>query len=232
MLFRSGGFLQRTAQPLHPTNPTRYNGQTLAPSGVISHLMAPGPHAPILTARSQRLALADMLTGWTRTTPEPRTVLPGYGLIPLDGIPQPNPLMAEAWGDREVDPMTGRIGHLKNNRNTQFKLQHSSRLSQGKQTMTTLYRAQVVAATAFGYHPLTPVMAWYIHDPQTHGYGIDNIYTPTQAGYYQLEANPGPPQPHESESDYNPPQSKRFVYHPDPLPDWPDPLPTNYDWMP
>lgn len=200
------GILQNNrATPLKAKNPMRLNGKMTAHSGVIASLVCP-TDPPRLERQpgSDRSGLAELyVIPRSHTYTGPLIVLPGCGLLPFDPDtlqqykPEPPAHLLESWGDREVDPLTGRIGLLQNQKTVSILHFHENP-DTGRTTTTTLHRAQIIAAAALGYHPLTPVMAWYTADPELHGYGIDNIYTPTAAGIFQFKAMAPPPGPHET----------------------------------
>lgn len=237
------GLLQRTGRPMNSAHPTQWKEGQYSVLRIIRELAAPGsspyPQPKLLRqGATSSLALAHLRATSARDEKAPLVyTFPGIGLLPFDPvthkqfIPQPlNQGMKDAWGGRKVCIYTGRVQHQKSSENTQFKLQHTNpktgRLAQG-----TVYRAKVVAAAALGLHPLTPVMAWYIGNPEKNGYGIDNIFTPLEAGAFRYSRYAPPPQPYETEPHnmggltiYRP----RYVYTPhaqlDPD-DWPWPEP-------
>lgn len=237
------GNLQNTEQPLNLAAQTvRFRGKVATPTGVITALVSPttkeSPWSPRIerqSASSMAALAALYVTPCTGIYRGPLYVLPGFGLLPFRAgsreqyRPEPCPTLQDAWSDRDISPMTGRIQHLRRQDTTVFTMQHVNP-DTGRKTQTTLYRARLVAAAALGLHPLAPVMAWYLNDPLTHGYGIENVYTPTLAGAYHLQDAAPPPEPHELAYPYtgNRLERPRYVFTPwTHLDDWPWPTPTD-----
>lgn len=189
------GALQRTATPIG-SRATVLDGRTTTLQRVIAGLISPAapPRFYIQPGTSYAVHELKIHTPPRGLNTRPLEVAPGIGLLPfVPGTheqyqPQPCPFAAQVWGERDICTQTGRVGYLKNQNTTHIRLQHPS--ESGAITHTTLYRAQLVAAAHLGLHPLTPVMAWYKHDPEIFGYGIDNVFTPTAAGFVQYDPEP------------------------------------------
>lgn len=231
------GHLQRTDRPLNPRNSITMAGRALSSSSAIRQLI--GPTAPISLEVDRHRGFDTALVSLVSTASlnpdtNPIYALQGIGLLPscpVTGdqyIPEPPQHLQDAWADRSVCVETGRVGHLKNQNTDRFKLMHVNPAT-GRNTFTTLYRAKIVAAAYFNYHPLTPVMAWYRDDPDTHGYGIENIETPRTAGAYRYSGYAHPPEPHELAHEYQgtPVWKPRYIFtpwtHEDEWP-WPTPV--------
>lgn len=226
------GILQNNrATPIKAKSPTKIDGKMVAHSGIIAMQLCPvDPPRLERQPQSSRSGLAELyVTPRPHTYKGPLIVMPGYGLLPFDPetkqqyMPRPPTHLLDTWADRDVDPLTGRVGKLRNQKTISFLHFHENP-DTGRTTTTTLHRAQIVAAAAFGYHPLTPVIAWYSGDPELHGYGIDNIYTPTAAGIFQLKSMAPPPEPHETTypQDGNRAARPRYVFTPwQQANDWP-----------
>lgn len=212
------GFLQRTARPLG-FHPIKYRGQTMTPQRVIAELLNPTQPPKFYLQADESCALAGMMmrhTDGILTRPIP--FRPGIGLLTLDANgmpyrPQPDHFALQAWRDRDVCTKTGRIEFIRHQNTTQIKLRHPT--ADGTTTLTVLYRAQLVAAAALHLHPLTPVMAWYKHDPEIFGYGFDNVFTPTASGFVQYDRYAPPVAAHETAHPYTGTSNRRprYVVH-------------------
>lgn len=201
------GTLMRTDRPLNPESSHLIDGRMTRTPTIIAALITP-PRTqipPRLERQSitRSLSLPDLLvTQYCSLRPRLLFALNGIGLLPFDPTtgkqyqPTAPAHLLAAWRGREVCPVTGGISGLRNQRTLTVNLNHANP-DTGAPTRARLYRARIVAAAAMGMHPLTPVMAWYMADPETHGYGIDNVYTPMHAGTYHFEHMAEPPAPHE-----------------------------------
>lgn len=233
------GVLMRTNQPLNPESSHLINGRrTRTPTIVASLITPPRAHAvPRLERQTltRSLSLPDLLVTWYgRPNPRPLYALNGYGLLPFDPstgrqyVPTAPAHLVEAWRGREVCPSSGQVEGLRNQQSQIITLGHDHPTT-GAATSTRVYRARVVAAAAMGLHPLTPVMAFYIADPETHGYGIDNVFTPLHAGTYHYATLAEPPAPFEMPHPTTSTQRRpRYIYTPWTHADeWPHPTPAD-----
>lgn len=237
------GTLLRTDRPLNPESSHLVQGRTTRTPSIVAALVTP-PRAHIVPRLERQtvtrsLSLPDLLVTWygrpdPRHRPRPLYALNGYGLLPFDPatgrqyVPTAPAHLLEAWRGREVCPASGHVEGLRNQSTPVVTLAHPHPVT-GALTRTRLHRARIVAAAAMCLHPLTPVMAWYIADPETHGYGIDNVYTPLHAGTYHFEPLAEPPAPHEMPHPTATTQRRpRYVYTPWTHADeWPFPTPAD-----
>lgn len=167
------GLAFRSGQPIQPATPQHIR-QFIADPLIEARLYA-GPQLANLTLYSLAPHRARTLT-----------VLPGHGLLKPGQRTEPTPAQRQHWAatPRVVDIETGHI-------TTPYA---TSRYTQRVTIRNRYYdRAQLVAATYLGLHPLSPVMAYYIGDPDRYGYGMANIYTPTlDAVFKPTQSAPAP----------------------------------------
>lgn len=233
------GVLMRTDRPLNPESSHIFAGRMTRTPTIVAALVTP-PRAHV-TPRLERqtvtrsLSLPDLLVTWYgRPNPRPLYALNGIGMLPFDPttgrqyVPTAPAHLIEAWQGREVCPATGRIEGLRKQQTLTIDIGHANP-DTGAPTRTRLYRARLVAAAAMRLHPLTPVMAWYMADPGTHGYGIDNVFTPLHAGTYHYNPMAEPPAPHELPHPTATTQRRpRYVFTPWTHADeWPYPTPAD-----
>lgn len=132
------------------------------------------------------------------------TVLPGLGLIRPGQRTEPTATQVAHWNatTRTVDLSTGYIETARS------ISRYTPRI-----TINARYydRAQIIAATYLGLHPLTPVMAYYIDDPDAHGYGMGNIYTPQLGGTFRPAKNAPAPSEFEAEKPRLDPVKLRYL---------------------
>lgn len=195
---------------MHPSHYDPFTGNVyrsgMQPRPATPHHVRQFIADPLIEARLYAGPQLANLTLYSATPDMARTltVQPGFGLLKPGQRTKPTPAQLDHWAatTRAVDIETGHI-----------TTPHATSRYTQRVTISNRYydRAQIVAAAYLGLHPLTPVMAYYIEDPDIHGFGIGNVYTPLIEGTFRVTRKAPAPGPFEAEDPRPDPVKLRYV---------------------